>query len=185
MSARHWFQHSIPLLYLGLARDCFERKCVMGHPEGDTIGRSLVHPRSRRGILRGLGRGGVAAFLLGRARGRAARQEGTEIGGARPGGSAWEAVGRIEQHGSDFTAYGYLTYVAGLAEEQLYLEGGSPLARTEATARFTFFGNATLTSRSVLENLFVVNAEGEQTFYFSEQAGARFDRPESFFSGDE
>ena len=142
---------------------------------------SLARPFARRVVLRGVGGGALA--LLGGARGWVAGQEATEVGVAPEGGIAWEAIGRIDQNGVNFTAFGYLTYVAGLEEAQLHLPGGSPIARSEATARFTFFGNATLTARSVLENLFVVNAEGEQTFYVSELAGARFDRPESFFSG--
>jgi hypothetical protein len=149
------------------------------------FGRLLEHSVDRRVALRGIGGGLVAALLPANAWRRVAAQDPVEIGVAPEGGIAWEAIGKIDQAGADFTAYGYLTHVAGLEEARLYLEGGVPLVRTEATARFTFFAPAVLLARSELENLIVVSAEGEQAIYFNEAGGARFDRPESFFGGVE
>ncbi len=102
---------------------------------------------------------------------------------ATDGGNAFEFVGEIDQRGGNFTIYGYLTRIAGLEPADLFTDA-DPANWSEATARFTFFGAAKLTTRSVVDNrLFVITAEGTVRFYFNPAAGASFGAPESFFSG--
>ena len=107
----------------------------------------------------------------------------TALAGPTDGGPVLEFVGKVDQRGTDFSFYGYVTRVAG-AEPAVLFGDPDPANWSEATARLTFFGSASLTSRSTVDDqLFVVVAEGTTTFYANERAGATFDRPESFFSG--
>jgi hypothetical protein len=118
----------------------------------------------------------------------AAAQESTQLTGEQeqlalplPGTSAFEFVGRIHQLGMDFALNGYVTQMAGLSAEALF-SGYDPLARSEADARITLVGSATGSARSILENLFVINAGGTIDFYAG-SAGASFDDPDSFAAG--
>lgn len=111
--------------------------------------------------------------------------EAETVGITTDGGNALEFVGKIDQRGGDFTIYGYVTRIAGLEPPDLFSDA-DPANWNETTARFTLFGAATLTTRSVVDNrLFVITAEGTVRFYFNPAAGASFDAPESFFSGTE
>lgn len=105
------------------------------------------------------------------------------VGAPTDGSNALEYIGRIDQRGATFTVYGYVTYIAGMEPAELFTDP-NPTNWSEATARFTYFGSATLTSRAIVDNrLFVVTAEGTAQVYFNPNAGASFDVPESFFSG--
>jgi hypothetical protein len=105
-----------------------------------------------------------------------------EVGVAAAGRNAIEFTGHIDQEGTHFTAYGYLTHIAGITTTLLYTDN-NPLTSTAATARFTFSGTAELTSRSVVSNVFTIIAEGNLTYYFNENGGADFADPASFAEG--
>jgi hypothetical protein len=102
------------------------------------------------------------------------------IGVAPRGQSALEFVGRSDQDGATVTHYGYFTYLYGLPLETLF-SGGA--ARTEATARFTFFATTTLNARHELENLITTAAPGTLTIYYRPTPGATFSDPRSFAQG--
>jgi hypothetical protein len=97
------------------------------------------------------------------------------------GDNTFEFVGRIDQEGEAFTGYGYLTYVDGLTTTLLFT---TPMTPTETTARFTFSSTATMSGRSVISNLFSIDAVGELTIYFDADGGATFSDPSSFAQGD-
>jgi hypothetical protein len=110
----------------------------------------------------------------------AAQNQVVELGVVPPNRNAFEFAGRIEQDGTRLTSYGYVTYLAGANDALLFT---TPLTRTEATARLTFSGTAMLTGRSVISNIFTINATGEPKFYFHANGGASFDNPASFAQG--
>src|SRR5579884_122635 len=155
----------------------------------ERAGSALHSLASRRAALRRLG--SLAAVLL---RGVDLSQDAaaqhastasaaaTEIGNAPPGRVALEIIAKIAQQGSKFSFYGYLTAISGLAEATLFATS-NPAVRTAAGARFTFVGAATLAARSVVQPLFVVDAEGSLTIYFNEAGGANFGNGQGFSSG--
>lgn len=103
-----------------------------------------------------------------------------EIGVAPAGQNSMEFVGIVDQEGLEFTYYGYVTYIAGITNTLLFRD---PISHTEATARFTFHGASSLIGRSVVNNLFNLNAAGTITFYYDENQGADFNDPASFARG--
>ncbi|MFN8527716.1 MAG: hypothetical protein U0670_03790 [Anaerolineae bacterium] len=87
------------------------------------------------------------------------------------------------QDRSDWTCvqgYGYITYIAGIPEDQMFTD---PSNHTESTARFTWASTATMTARSVVDNIFMLNAAGSTTFYYNETPAGDFSNPASFTSG--
>ena len=95
--------------------------------------------------------------------------------------NAFEFVGRIDQNNLDFNGFGYLTYIRGFSNAEIYTD---TLNLSEDTARFTYVATATLTSRAILTDVFVINAEGSMTFYFTETPPDRsFDNAAGFASG--
>jgi hypothetical protein len=60
----------------------------------------------------------------------------------------------------------------------------NPNARSEATARFTFFAKTTLDSRFELGNLIKTSAPGELTLYLNENPHGDFNNPGSFAGGN-
>ncbi len=146
----------------------------------------LANRISRRGALiraGALGAGG--AFRFGHSAATQTPDAGVEeIGFAVPGESSLEFICRIDQNGGDFNVYGYVTHIAGRNDADIFIND-DPVNRTEADARLTMFGSATLTARSILENIFAVTANGQVRLFFNEPGGGRFDRPESFFAGTE
>jgi hypothetical protein len=103
-----------------------------------------------------------------------------EIGVAPLGQNSMEFVGIVDQNGPQFTYYGYVTYIAGITNTLLFRH---PISHTEETARFTFYGSSALTGRSIISNLFNLNASGTITFYYDEAQGANLSDPESFKRG--
>ena len=97
---------------------------------------------------------------------------------------AFEFVGRIDQRGGDFTIYGYVTHAAGLNQAELFAND-DPAERTEGFARVTFHGQAFLTARSILDNLFSVSSDGEIRFDAPDTPAASFTDPDSFAAGTE
>src|SRR5687767_1315609 len=75
----------------------------------------------------------------------AARQDGPDaadgpiVGLGSPGEIAFAYVGRIERRDSSVSVYGFLTQVAGLAADELFVDPANPSAES---ARFTLFGTA-------------------------------------------
>lgn len=105
------------------------------------------------------------------------------IGVNTRGATAFEFVGKIEQRGLEFSLLGYVTHIARLSSASLFT-GDDPFARSEADARVTIVATASGTARSILENLFVVNASGNAQFFLI-AGGATFDDPASFSTGTE
>jgi hypothetical protein len=96
------------------------------------------------------------------------------------GQNALEYVGKIDQDDRAFVSYGYLTHIDGLSDNVLFSD---PNNRTESTARFTFSSTATMTGRSIIENIFAVNARGTLTVYFNQTPKGDFKTPTTFASG--
>ena len=105
-----------------------------------------------------------------------------EIGVPLTGENAYEIIGRVDQDGVNFTAYGYLGHTYGIADDLLF-STSNPLNRNESTARFTFRSNTTLTSRYVISNVFVVDSAGSLIIYFNSSPHGTFGNPSSFDDG--
>jgi hypothetical protein len=104
-----------------------------------------------------------------------------EVGVGTAGQNAFEFIGRINQNGLDFTGFGYLTYIRDLNNGEIYTNPANP---SEDTARFTYVATATLTSRAILTDVFVINSQGTITFYFTQSPPDRsFDNSASFANG--
>jgi hypothetical protein len=120
----------------------------------------------------------IASLLLLRPAEAAPPQVGVAASGRQ---NAFELIGRIDQNDLDFAGYGYLTYIKGLDYADIYTNPANP---SEDTARFTYVATATLTSRAILTDVFVIDSQGTITFYFTESPSYRgFDNPASFASG--
>jgi hypothetical protein len=119
---------------------------------------------------------------------------GIEVGVPVGGQNAVEFVGRVDQDGANFASYGYLTRINGLAQSLLF-STTNPLAAGEATARFTFYTSATITSHFVItsafnvqsstiaSSLFVIDSVGTTVYYFHDAPGSDFADPNSFATG--
>ncbi len=106
----------------------------------------------------------------------------TQIGIAPAGENALEFIGQTDQDGTNFTSYGYLTYVYDLPDTVLFSDATS---HTEATARITYFATATANAggHATLANIIVHDSTGMVTFYLSKGSGSSFKDPKSFASG--
>jgi hypothetical protein len=93
---------------------------------------------------------------------------------------SWRFVGRIDQEGLNFTAYGFLTQVDGLDAGALFTGGGD---RSENTARFSVVFESQEASRSRLNNVTVVDVTGTGTVYLNESPDRRFGDPATFRQG--
>jgi hypothetical protein len=149
----------------------------------EPLGLPLAANVTRRRAVRGLAAAAAAGPAAGLARGRVAAQgdEGV-VGVAGPDLTAIKFVGKIDQKGGEFTVVGFLGHVSGLDDADFFTSD-LVAGRNETAARFTLFATASLTSRAVVDNIFVVTAEGELRFRFNEPGGADFAVPESFISG--
>lgn len=115
-----------------------------------------------------------------------------EVGSALAGQNAVEYVGRVDQNGGNFVSYGYLTHISGLTSTLLFSD---ILTTTEATARFTYYTTATLTSHYVIANVavvgsatlttsvFVIDSVGTTVYYYNPSGGAHYSDPASFAIG--
>jgi hypothetical protein len=103
-----------------------------------------------------------------------------EVGTGLPGLNLYEFVGRVDQAGVAFTGYGYLSYVKGMDNSQIF---SNPLNPSEGTAHFTYYATATLTSRAVISSIFAIDSVGPITFYYQPTPSAAFDNPASFAAG--
>jgi hypothetical protein len=103
-----------------------------------------------------------------------------EVGVAPDGANAIELIGKIDQNAAAFNGYGYLTYISGIPDDQMFSD---PTNRSEATAHFTFASTASLTARSVVETIFMLNAAGSTTIYYNDTPAGDFTDPTTFASG--
>jgi hypothetical protein len=155
-----------------------------GAAPGEPREQPALSPRrtSRRGLMRGAAAAAAAAPLAGLAGHAtdsqpAAAQPDNQIAVAEPGATAFEFIGRLDQEGAEFRAYGYVTFVRGLPDALLFTD---PANRSEATARLTFTASATMTGRTILGNIFVVDAAGELQVHVQASPAGNFERPASF-----
>jgi hypothetical protein len=142
--------------------------------------RPTPHRASRRGVLTALAVGAALPVLHAPA---VAAADATPIGVAKAGRSAFSLLGKIEQHGDDFTAYGYLTDVWGAEIATLF---GTETATdwSEQTARLTFTATAKRIGHFIYAPVFVVHATGSFLIYAGDTSGAGFDKPDSFARGE-
>lgn len=104
-----------------------------------------------------------------------------QVGVGTSGRNAFEFIGRIDQNDADFVGLGYLTYIRGLDNAEIYTDPANP---SEDTARFTYVATTTMTSRAILTDVFVIDSQGTITFYFTQYPPYRsFDDPASFANG--
>jgi hypothetical protein len=103
-----------------------------------------------------------------------------EVGVAPNQANALELIGKIDQNGLAFNGYGYLTYISGIPEDQMFTDATN---HSEATARFTFSSTGTASARSVLETIFVLNGAGNTTIYYNETPKGDFNDPATFAAG--
>lgn len=103
-----------------------------------------------------------------------------EVGVPTAGQNAMEMVGKIDQNGLNFSGYGYLTYIAGIPNDQMFTD---PLNHSEATAHFTYVSSAKLSARSEIEEIYALDAAGSTTIYYNDPPAATFDDPSSFGTG--
>lgn len=100
------------------------------------------------------------------------------------GSSSYQFIGRIDQDGLNFTGYGYLYDVQGVAPQDLFAD---PLNPSESTAHLTYYTTATLSSRAVvtdeLHSIFALNSLGDITYYYQATPSASFENPQSFANG--
>ena len=129
---------------------------------------------TRRALLTGAGRAAAAGAALS-AGGTLIAPSTAEAAGDRVvvadgprDGTTLEFVARVQQDGDTLSGAGYLTFVDGLDADVLFTD---PDARSEATARFTATASATLTGRSVLDNVFAIDAQGQLTVRFQDSPG--------------
>ena len=117
----------------------------------------------------------IVSSLLGAS---AARGQGIDRIPTEDARLVYELVGQVTNPTpTTSTQYGYFTYVRGVGTPFSALPAG------EATARFTFFREATTVS--VLNNgpLRVISRVGTTTVYFNDVPGASFASPDSFRAG--
>jgi hypothetical protein len=102
------------------------------------------------------------------------------IGDAPVGKVAVEFVCKYDQQDNLYTYYGYFTHVSGLPDSSLFT---NPSQRNETTARFTCFGQATITAHHAVQAVLATAAPGTITYYFNEQPAGDFNNPSSFAQG--
>lgn len=102
------------------------------------------------------------------------------IGLPGTGEVAWHFIGRIDQDGLKFTAYGFLTQVAGLGNDALFTSGGD---RTEDTAVFSVVMESAESNRTKLHNVTVVDVTGTASIYVNDAPDRTFGDPATFTTG--
>lgn len=111
-----------------------------------------------------------------------AQEGGPTLVGGSAAEHAFEFVATVHQRAFEFEFYGILTRVAGIQPAFLFTTS-DPASRDTAAARLTIAGTLSGTSRTILEHVFDVNAEGAIGIYYNEIGGAGPDTPESFQAG--
>jgi len=151
----------------------------------DTRARGLSRRRvlRREAIIGALTAGGPLVFLLGASEASVAQTPAGahgELGVAPAGVNAFNLIGTIDQNGSAFSAYGYLSDIAGLDPSLAFSDPSSP---GEATAHFTFNASTQLSSRTVLQSLFLVTSSGQMNFFYNPSPAGDFSNSSSFAQG--
>lgn len=116
---------------------------------------------SRRRIIGGVGvavAGGLAAGVAGAAPVSAATLAGGQVASGKPGDTVFEFICTIDQKAADFTGHGYLTAVAGLDPDTLFVGHGP---RDQAHALFIVTANGKLDTRSVEGAVHTLDIHGE------------------------
>ena len=90
-----------------------------------------------------------------------------------------ELTGRNMYHADTVEMVGYLTSVIGLDASLLFTEG----APSERTARFTYSGNVSVSSRSDRGDVTAFEGEGVLQIFLDDDGGASWDDPTSFADG--
>src|SRR5262249_26966825 len=109
--------------------------------------------------------------------GRTRAADAQEVGVAPNGANALELIGKIDQNALAFNGYGYVTYISGIPDDQMFSD---PINHNETTAHFTFASTGTASARSVLETIFVLNGTGTTTIYYNETPKGDFNDPTTF-----
>lgn len=98
----------------------------------------------------------------------------------------FQFAGRIDQDGLDFTGYGFIYDIEGIAPQELFSDSDA-INGSEETAHFTYYATANLTSRAVVTDtergIFALDSVGEITYYYQHSPSADFDDPDSFTEG--
>ena len=108
---------------------------------------------------------------------------GSDEEGEESADNAVELSGRIEQVGTKFTGFGFVSRIDGVDPSALSETGKGDIS--EKDARVTFVFDADLTSRAVVGDSFSLATEGTVSFYLDDQPGADLTDPESFAEGEE
>ena len=91
-----------------------------------------------------------------------------------------EVVGQSLQDGDSLVSVGYVTHVAGVSDAQLFSD---PAVRDEKHARLVFVDQSAVTSRSVLQTLFILTFRGTTTLHWQSTPSSDFANPASFSTG--
>lgn len=124
----------------------------------------------------------VATFAAADGLAMALAQQGApavEVGSGPPGERSLALDGRLVQRGQTIEMYGYATAIVGLNEALLSTDS----ALGVDTARFTFQGEIEITDRSRQGDVETTRGAGSLRLYFVDMAGASWDDPASFASG--
>jgi hypothetical protein len=112
------------------------------------------------------------------------QQDTLEIAAPPVGLTGFEFVAQIDQNNLDLNIYGYITHVGGLNANALFVDGTSPIERSEATAYLTMQATGEIYARSVLESIFSTSARSlSLLIFYNETPSASFDDPASFSTG--
>ena len=98
-------------------------------------------------------------------------------------GNTLELIGRIDQTGTSFSGFGYVTHAAGIDDSDLF--SGPLIVASEKTARITFTFKSDLASRSTLGGEFALHSSGSIQFFSNEKPAGDFGNPDSFSEGDQ
>lgn len=102
-----------------------------------------------------------------------------EVGAGPVAEQAFAVVGRNEYAPDSVTLFGYLTTVIGV-EPALLFSGATPSTQT---ARFTYAGQVSVSSRSTGGDVTTIAGAGTLRVFIDDQAGANWDDPRSFADG--
>jgi hypothetical protein len=148
---------------------------------GDNLPAGAAPGLSRRHVVAGGVVGGLG-LSAGAGTAQADAHMSGHLGVARPGSTAVEFRGRIEQSGDSgqrFAAYGYLTRVVGASEDALF--GGTPFNESSALLTVTAAGD--LEARVLDMSVHSLDIVGSMSVHQRRTGGADFADPGSFAQG--
>lgn len=127
----------------------------------------------------------VAVSIAGAVCGTAAGAPATAppvAGSVATGRVSMDVVGQSQQNDASFTSVGYVTHLAGVPDAALFSD---PNVRDEAHAHLVFSDSSTVTARSVLGPLFVLDLSGRTTFRWQATPSSSFANPATFAAGSQ